>query len=75
MESLEVLEARQAQRLEYLAVLQALIDTKQREIENVKASQRFDRTVNRFVRSHGLDHQGESRESRLVGSTRLVVVR
>jgi hypothetical protein len=49
---LEVLESRQAQRLEHLAVLQALVDAKQREIENVRAATGFDHTVNKFARTH-----------------------
>jgi uncharacterized coiled-coil protein SlyX len=49
---LEVLESRQAQRLEHLATLQALVDAKQREIENVRAATRFDNTVDRFARTH-----------------------
>jgi hypothetical protein len=49
---LEVLESRQAQRLEHLAQLQALVDARQREIENVRATQRFDNTVHRFERTH-----------------------
>jgi uncharacterized coiled-coil protein SlyX len=49
---LEVLESRQAQRLEHLATLQALVDAKQREIENVRAATSFDHTVNKFARTH-----------------------
>jgi uncharacterized coiled-coil protein SlyX len=49
---LEVLEQRQAQRLEHLATLQALVDAKQREIENVRAATSFDHTVNKFARTH-----------------------
>jgi hypothetical protein len=43
--SLEVLESRQEQRLTHLSELQALCDAKQREIENVRATQRFECTV------------------------------
>jgi hypothetical protein len=49
---LEVLESRQAQRLQHLAELQALCDARQREIENVRAAARFSNTTNRFARTH-----------------------
>jgi hypothetical protein len=50
--SLEVLERRQVERLEHLAKLQAVVDARQREIENVRAATRFDHTVNKFARTH-----------------------
>lgn len=53
MIDLDTLERRQTERLAHLAALQQVIDTRQREIDNLRANQRISKTVHRFALIHG----------------------
>jgi len=50
---IDILQRRQDERIQHLQALQALIDQKQREIDNLRANQRIGRTVHRFALIHG----------------------
>jgi hypothetical protein len=53
MTHLDTLQRRQDERIQHLQALQALIDQKQREIDNLRANQRIGQTAHRFALLHG----------------------
>jgi hypothetical protein len=55
MIDLDTLQRRQDQRKQHAQALQALIDEKQRELDNLRANGRIGRTVHRFALVHGYE--------------------